>query len=137
MTVNELIRDLTERLAEETQVIETLAKDFDKQTNRMKRVLQDGFDKSNKNYKERQERYTEIINNLKELERLQSLEAHTDTYETEKHLFYYHEMIDLTTVTIEQNDDENRVEAYRVVTLSKPMSHDEFVTWCNEWNESL
>ena len=70
----------------------------------------------------------EIDKKLKELERLQSLEHYSDTYEIDEYAFEYHER---TTM-----GGQYTILCYKkgqwefTVTLEEPMSHAQFVEWC-------
>lgn len=68
------------------------------------------------------------LTGIVELDRLQSLEYHGDTYETDDFCFAYHEMNGIQTVSIIRKENMTH---YSSATLPHPMNHTEFVKWCN------
>ena len=65
-----------------------------------------------------------------ELNRLNSLEVHADTYDNGSFLFNYHEMNGIYTIGIWDGMCKPQIEHF---TIESPLSHDEFVAWCNAY----
>lgn len=65
-----------------------------------------------------------------ELNRLNSLECHTDTYEKDGYMFSYHEMAGMYTIGISIGVHNPQFERF---TLADPMGHVDFVAWCNAY----
>lgn len=67
---------------------------------------------------------------VNELNRLKSLESHMDSYENGTHMFNYHEMNGIYTIGVWDGMFKPAIEH---VTIKSPLSHDEFVAWCNNY----
>lgn len=68
---------------------------------------------------------------VKELNRLQSLEVHADTYEDGSFLFNYHEFkAGICTIGVWDGMCKPQIEHF---SIESPLSHDEFVAWCNAY----
>ena len=72
-------------------------------------------------------KYRRIALWLTDYQRLKSLEAHTDSYETQCHCFSYHEMLGVYSVRM--MDDHCRL--IMTYSLKYPLSHEEFVKFCD------
>lgn len=74
------------------------------------------------------------LTGIVELERLQSLESHGDTYESERLCFVYHEMNGICTIEIIGLTDKTHNKS---VTVDHPLHHKEFIKWCAEYELNL
>ena len=76
--------------------------------------------------------HAQLADWLRELRRLQSLEAHVDTYEAGDYSFSYHEMAGLYTINVMiiKGGQYTHLHEY---SLEVPHSHEGFKCWCDNW----
>jgi hypothetical protein len=72
------------------------------------------------------------MTDIKELERIKSHECHLSTHELKKYGFNYHEMMGMAAISVfELGKFESDFKSFKVT----PMSRDEFIDWCNEYEK--